>query len=201
MSEILLSILIPVTPDRQKMADKLEFEFWRQMKDLLPHIEIIQELDNKEMTIGEKRNIMYQKANGIYSVQWDSDDWISDDGIKKIFNSIMKCDYDCCTYEEYVNIDGNEYKSNHSLEYADWDGDGNKIFSDGFHFHRTPFFKSVIKTEIAKSVPVPHERFGEDHHWAQALKSNLKSEVHIPEQIYHYLHISSDFNERYGIKQ
>lgn|SRR5690242_9734837 len=201
MSEILLSILIPVTPDRQKMADKLEFEFWRQMKDLLPHIEIIQELDNKKMTIGEKRNIMYQKANGIYSVQWDSDDWISDDGIKKIFNSIMKCDYDCCTYEEYVNIDGKEYKSNHSLQYENWDGDGNKIFSDGFHFHRTPFFKSVIKTEIAKSVPVPYERFGEDHHWAQALKSNLKSEVHIPEQIYHYLHISSDFNERYGIKQ
>jgi hypothetical protein len=58
--------------------------------------------------------------------------------------------------------------------------------------------KSVIKTEIARSVPIPKIRFGEDHQWAQALKPHLKSEIHIPQDIYFYQHQSSDFSERYG---
>jgi len=213
----ILSILIPITPDRHESVIPL-LDIIGFGKQLLPfitndlyfykeyskdgNIELLLANDTKVIPIGYKREMLYERATGVYSWQIDSDDLISDDAIELVLGAIKNNpDVDAISFEEYVNIDGKEYKSNHSLEYADWDGDGNKIFSDGFHFHRTPFFKSVIKTEIAKSVPVPHERFGEDHHWAQALKSNLKSEVHIPEQIYHYLHISSDFNERYGIKQ
>ena len=86
------------------------------------------------------------------------------------------------------------------MDYGDWEGDGQKELADGFHYHRTPFMKSVIKTEIARSVPIPWIRFGEDHQWSQALKQHLKTEVHIPEDIYLYQHTSTDFNERYGIK-
>ena len=196
MNTLLLSILIPLTPDRIECADRLEHEFWQQAKDLLPHIEVIREIDNREMTIGEKRNILYAKANGAYSVQWDSDDFIHPQGLELIIGAILRQDYDCCTYEEHIDFDGKIQRSNHSLKYDDWQDN-----FDGFDFVRTPFMKSVIKTEIARSVPVPHIRYAEDHLWAQALKPHLKTEIHLNEQIYRYIHRKTPHNERYGIEQ
>lgn len=215
MNQILLSILIPSTPDRreqvmllfEKLKDRkaykevilnLENCTWRCAQRMSGEVEILICEDDKIMPIGAKRETMYQKASGEYSWQIDSDDDIAPDAIKLILEAI-KQNPDCITFQEYCMMDGKEYKSNHSLQYGDWDGDGSKLLSDGFHFWRTPFMKSVIKTEIARSVPIPHIRFGEDHQWAQALKPHLKTEIHIPQDIYLYQHQSSDFNERYGI--
>lgn len=214
MSQPLLSILIPLTPDRkdivQPLLSKLGFSmglnyyadggnwFVRHYSED-GDIELCIHHDNKEMTIGEKREGLYKRASGIYSLQIDSDDMIADNAIELILEAI-KQEPDCITFQEKCIIDGVEFKSNHSHEYHDWDGDGQKIFSDGFAYHRTPFFKSVIKTSIAQSVPIPHIRFGEDHEWARLLKEHLHSEIHIPEYLYIYQHQSSDFNERYGIK-
>lgn len=164
----------------------------------LPYnVEILSIRDNKEMSIGEKRELLYRQAAGDYSWQIDDDDSISDNAIKLILEAI-KQNPDCITFEEYCLMNGVEYKSNHSLAYAKWEGDGSAELEDGFHFHRTPFMKSVIKTEIAKLVPVPHCRFGEDNMWADELQKHLKTEIHIPSQLYRYIHTSSDFNERYG---
>lgn len=210
MSQPLLSILIPTVVGREEHLARLLSKFGEPSTIAsFPHcdlriefknrpIEIYIAKDEKQITIGEKRENMYKAAKGVYSVQWDDDDDIADNGIDLILNTIPQ-NPDCITFEEYVNIDGKEYKSNHSLNYPDWNGDGNAVLNDGFHFQRTPFFKSVIKTEIARKVPIPHIRFGEDHQWARSLKPHLHSEIHISEQIYRYLHKSSDFNERYGI--
>jgi len=196
MNEYLLSIQIPFTEERF-----CEFKSLCRVVDAQRakrnDIELIWDDTGKEMTIGEKRNILYSKSNGIYSWQIDSDDDISPDAVWRIMEAI-KQNPDCITFQEKCTIDGVEYSSNHLLEYGDWEGDGSKLLWDGWHFHRTPFFKSIIKTEIAINVPVPHIRFGEDHQWAQALKPHLKTEVHIPEFIYYYQHTSSNFTERYG---
>lgn len=213
----LLSILIPTVVGRVEDFERLfskiskygTFKMYVRA-DLNPSIisykfdddllEIVKYFDDKKITIGEKRERLYKMSSGIYSWQIDDDDEIAPNAIELILKAIKSNpEVDCITFEEYVNIDGKEYKSNHSNEYADWEGDGNSLFPDGFHFHRTPFFKSVIKTEIAKSVSIPHIRFGEDHQWAQVLKPHIKSEIHIPEQLYRYIHISSPHNERYGI--
>jgi hypothetical protein len=60
----------------------------------------------------------------------------------------------------------------------------------------------VIKTEIARSVPFPPIRWNEDEQWAAALKPHLKTEIHIDEELYYYIHNSQpeEFNSRYGIK-
>lgn len=200
MSQPLLSILIPTVVGREADLDRLVRCILKDDSDIFYNYgEILTHVDNKEMTIGEKRERLYQRAKGRYSWQIDDDDSIANNAIELILEAI-KQEPDCITFQEKCIIDGMEFKSNHSHEYADWDGDGQKIFSDGFHFHRTPFFKSIIKTSIAQSVPIQHIRFSEDHYWARDLKSHLHSEVHIPENLYIYQHQSSDFNERYGIK-
>lgn len=209
-NKILLSILIPTVVGREEQLRNLKWCVYSQtymgdskMDESFPfgvvgnkEVEMMWLKDNKEMTIGEKRELLYQRANGLYSIQVDDDDELAPNAIQLILDAIRNNpDVDCVTFEEHIDIDGKIQRSNHSLKYDDWHDN-----FDGFDYVRTPFMKSVIKTEIAKSVPVPFERFGEDHQWAQALKPHLKTEVHIDQQIYRYIHRSSDFNERYGIK-
>lgn len=213
MIKLLLSILIPSTPDRRKDLSKLlnciseqayttkvdtfdigeitASRYW----DLLSEIEIIVFEDAKIITIGEKRELLYKYAKGLYSIQVDSDDLLSPNAIELILEAIKSNpEIDCITFEEYCNMDGKEYRSNHSLKYDDWHDN-----FDGYDFVRTPFLKDVIKTSIAQSVPLEKIRWGEDHIWAKALKPYLKTEIHIPQQLYRYIHQSSDPKERYGI--
>lgn len=218
MNQTLLSILIPTTPDREEEIKNLVWSIRKQsgmiskevniLYDRLKvhyisflesavSVEIMIAIDNKEMTIGEKREFLYKISEGVYSWQIDSDDLVSENSISLILDAIKEKP-DCITFQEHCMINGTEYKSNHSLEYGDWEGDGQTLFPDGFHYHRTPFMKSVIRTDIARSVPIPYVRFGEDHQWSQALKPYLKTQIHIPEDIYFYQHTSSNFNERYG---
>jgi hypothetical protein len=198
----LLSILIPTTIGREAEFGKLRSEIEHQ-KNLLGMgfsfnpISVLYAVDNKEMTIGEKREWLYHNSPGQYSWQIDDDDTIPLGAISKILYNITKHP-DCITFMEYCTINGSVFSSNHSLKYQDW-GE----HQDGFDYVRTPFFKSVIKTEIAKSVPVPHIRFGEDHQWARLLKPCLNNEIHIDEYLYYYQHNSKpeDHNTRYGITQ
>jgi hypothetical protein len=201
MTTPLLSILIPTIVDRRSQYAKLRNEINRQRMEFnlmdLVHVDFLE--DNRQMTIGEKRERLYADAKGKYSVQWDDDDGILMNGLELIVEA-LEYNPDCLTYQEYVNIDGVEYLSNHSLAYNDWEGDGQSEFADGFHFHRTPFMKSVIRTDIAKAVPIQHIRFGEDHQFARDLKSHLTNEIHLDHEVYRYIHVSSNFNERYGVK-
>jgi hypothetical protein len=220
MSNPLLSILIPTTPDREMELGYLIWSIKKQsgmaskevkilydwcvlhyisFLDIGFPIEIMIANDDKEISIGEKRERLYNIATGVYSWQIDSDDDIADNAIELILEAI-KQEPDCITFQEHCMINGVHLKSNHSLDYGDWEGDGQRLLADGFHYHRTPFMKSVIKTEIARSVPIPHIRFGEDHQWAQALKPHLKTQCHMHEDIYFYQHTSTPHNERYGIK-
>lgn len=164
-------------------------------------IEIIAYEDNKEISIGEKRDRLYKLASGEFSWQIDDDDAISPDAIDRIMAVLKNELPDCVTFEERCEMDGVLYKSNHSSMYEDWKGDGNSLFPDGFHFHRTPFFKSVILTAYCKHIGVADMRFGEDHEFSRLIKPLLSRDYHILGELYYYNHVSSEHNERYGIKE
>lgn len=222
MSEITLSILIPSVKNRSRQLDILfgflikqivDYTNTREEEVILTNedeirfvraprgeIEIIIAIDNKEISVGKKRDILYQKAKGKYSWQIDDDDNISFDGIQKVMDA-LKEKPDCVTFQEHCLIDNVEFKSNHSRTYTDWEGDGQKLLADGFHYHRTPFFKSVIRTDYCNHIGVGDRRFGEDHEFAILIHPMLVKEVHIDEDIYLYRHVSSPHNERYGIKE
>lgn len=199
MKQPLLSILIPTVVGREEQFEKLKNKLHIQTIGTGCEIQWI--CDNKEMTIGEKREKLYQQSNGLFSWQIDDDDEIAPNAIQLILEAIKSNpDVDVISFEEYCNMDGKEYKSNHWGGYSGWEGDGHIEFPDGFHFHRTPFFKSVIRTELTRSVPIQKIRFGEDHAFANDLHPLIKNEIHISEPLYRYIHISSDHNTRYGIK-
>jgi len=192
----ILSILIPTVIGRERQFEALYHKL-NGMLDVAPYrsaVEILYLRDNKESTIGEKREELYKMANGTFSWQIDDDDDIPYHAIWYVLTN-TKISHDCITFQEKCLINGRYYSSNHSLKYEDW---GEQ--QDGFDYVRTPFFKSVIKTEIARSVPIPHIRYGEDHEWARALRPHLKNEIHIDKELYIYQHNSKpeDFQTRYG---
>lgn len=193
----LLSILIPTTIDRSeeyyRLINRLKIVYPNIYKDGL--VEEITDHAGKEVTIGEKREGLYQYARGVYSWSIDDDDDISDDSIELILNAI-KDSPDCITFQEKCVINGQYFSSNHSLKYDMW-----RDNHDGFNFTRSPFYKDVIKTEIARTVPFPHIRWNEDEQWSMRLYPYLKNEIHIDKELYYYIHNSKpeDHNERYGI--
>jgi len=208
----LLSILIPTVVGREESLDKfMAKHFGDNVSEFLygdyvikgKSIEVIISKDAKEITIGEKREHLYKKASGIFSWQIDDDDDIAPNAIQLILEAIKSNpEVDCITFEENCQMNGEYYKSNHSINYPDWYGQGSHLLHDGFHFHRTPFYKDVIKTSIAKSVPFKSVRYEEDHLWSIDLLPHLKTEIHIDSELYYYIYEPKDTpSERYGLNR
>ncbi len=206
-----LSILIPITPERYEtvqpllnlimgetrfmLIEAVTNSYWegRFHSAIYPDVEICMISDQKEMTLGDKRGRLYQMASGEYSWQIDSDDLIAENAIELILAAIDQKP-DVITFREKCMMNCAYYTSNHSLKYDKW-----RDNHDGYHYTRTPFYKDVIKTEIAKSVQFPYIRYNEDEQWAAALKPHLKTEVHIDEELYYYIYNSTpQETDRYG---
>ena len=209
----LLSILIPVTPDRleicQYLVKKIGFNFglhhfvndteWVQAwVSENEEVELIVYNDQKVITIGEKREKLYDYSLGLFSWQIDSDDDIADNAIELILNAIRSNpEIPCITFKERCMINGQYKSSNHSIRYPQWMDN-----SDNYDYVRCPFYKDVVRTDIAKSVPFPHIRYNEDEQWSMAIKPLLTDEIHIEQELYYYNYEPKDTHEeRYGINK
>lgn len=218
MKQPLLSILIPCTPDRCEDVIKLincindqvgitelhEYAYKENVKiergiSKNGDVEIVIVTDAKIMTIGEKRELLYNYfATGLFSIQVDSDDLLAPNAIELILEAIKSNpEIPCITFKEKCMINGEYKSSNHSILYSQWMDN-----QDGYSYVRCPFYKDVIRTDIAKSVPFPHIRYNEDEQWSMAIKPLLTDEIHIEEELYYYFYEPKEtHNERYGITE
>jgi len=204
----LLSILIPTVVGREKELNNGFFSGKNsQISDVYTSgyleincgdFEVILLKDNKEMTIGEKRELLYQRARGIYSQQLDDDDNLAPNAIQLILEAIKSNpEIPVITFREKCFMNGEYKSSNHSIKYDKWQDN-----LDGYDYVRTPFYKDVIRTDIAKSVPFPHIRYNEDEQFAIAIKPLLTDEIHIDEELYIYQYSPKESNEeRYGFNK
>ena len=215
MMKILLSILIPSTPDRRedlhKLLDRISEQYYTRKVDvfdvggidatrywdILSEIEIIVFEDSKVITIGEKRELLYKYAKGKFSFQIDTDDLIAPNAIELILKAIKSnSEIPCITFKERCMMNGVYKTSNHSIRYDRWQDN-----FDGYDYVRCPFYKDVIRTDIAKSVPFNKVRWNEDEQQSMSLKPLLTDEIHIDSELYYYIYEPKDtHSERYGIK-
>src|SRR5882757_8652746 len=183
MSQPILSVLIPTVIGRERSFGSLIDEFRSQIGayDLFDVVEVMVARDNKEITIGKKRENLYKFAKGLYSVQWDDDDFIHPKGLQLIVDALKSNpEIPCVTYKESCMMNGIYKSSNHSITYFQWMDN-----SDGYDYVRCPFYKDVIRTDIARLVPFPDIRYNEDEQWSMALREFLNAEIHINEEVYH----------------
>ena len=141
------------------------------------------------MSIGNKRNILYQKSNGLYTVQWDDDDWISENGVELIMNGI-ESDVDVVCFNNFTDIEQwgkNRYFHKYvSLKYAP---PNQLIDYENNIINCTPDQKSVIKSNITKQVKFYDMNHGEDWFYMRDILPFLHTEFYINQFIYLYLNI------------
>ena len=196
---MILTIAIPTIEERREQFDALKKYIKRQMIGFESEVEIISACDNKEMSIGSKRDALYGMARGKYTVMVDDDDSIGKDYFKLVIPALKK-NPDCVGYKEHVNWDGQKRGSIFSLRFKEWENC--RPPRDGIWYHRTPFIKTPIKTEICQRVGVKDMRYAEDHDFAKRVYPHLKTEYYIDEFLYYYNTkpmSTIEIKNRYGI--
>lgn len=195
-----LAICFPTVTGREKQFEYIFNKIGNQVRDLnlTTEIDAIVSKDNKEKSIGLKRDQMYKISKAVFTVQIDDDDDVPDDYIAMVYNAICENpDVDCIGYMERCVIDGQVKYSRISNDCREW-----ATLPDGYE--RTPFFKVPIKTALCVQSGVADMRFGEDHDFAIRIKPLLKSEHFIDKVLYLYTADSltpEEHNRRYGITQ
>lgn len=198
-----LSILIPTTPDRDEFVSRLIIRFSSQLRQRYSsyriydnygihidkysarNVEVIYCTDKRQLSIGQKRNILLSVSAGDYIAFIDDDDRISDNYFELLFEGIEK-GVDCCSLKGIITEDGqNPQVFEHSIKYKEYvtNCDGVPV-----RYERYPNHLNCIKASIAKQFKFPEISHSEDTQWAtQIFKSGLlKTEHYIPEIIYYY---------------
>lgn len=196
--KILLTICFPTVVGREKQFEYIFNKIGNQVRDLglIEEINAVHFKDNKEISIGAKRDSLYKNCTGLFAVQIDDDDDVADDYVATVYNAIKaNPDVDCIGYMERCIMDGVTKYSKISHRFEDW-----ATKPDGFE--RTPFFKVPIRTALCQQVGVADLRFGEDHDFARRIKPLIKTEFFIDRAMYYYTGNSltaEQHKERYGL--
>lgn len=188
------SILIPTIVGREQQFQQLTASLRQQD----PTVSIMALKDNKELSIGEKRNKLLAACETEYFVMIDDDDSVPAYYLEKVYTALQSKP-DCIGYLESVHFNGKERIACHSNRFADW-GEN----KEGYAFVRTIFYKDAMRTDIARQIGFADLRYGEDHDFARRLKASglLKTEVFINEIMYHYHGVQqsrAQHMKRYGI--
>lgn len=189
---MLLTVAIPTTYDRQHLFDRLIARL-SGLTDGMDSIEILYSVDNYELSIGAKRNLLLNNAIGKYFVMVDSDDDVCDDYFNFVLPELAK-EPDCIGYYEEVRCSTESTLVKHSISCGKWTDKP---------LQRTPFYKTPILTDIAKAIRFEDVRYGEDHTFAKAIYPFLRTEIFIDAPMYIYNQPApmsiQQHNKRYGI--
>jgi glycosyltransferase involved in cell wall biosynthesis len=180
-----LSILILTLPTRIDCYSSLIKSLNQQVieNNLINRVQILSFCDTKEISVGEKRNILLNKSCGRYVCFIDDDDVISDDYLIRLISAISS-NADVITFcGDYVE---NNLRTAFSISMVHR---GN--YNHTNIFYRLPNHLCPVKREIALSCQFTDKNFGEDSDYAERINKHLKNEFHIQDKLYFYMYDSN----------
>lgn len=179
-----LSILICTLSSRASLLGSLLAKLHRQMGNV-PGVEVLVFEDNKEHSVGWKRNRLIESAAGEFICFVDDDDDVADDYILQIMTAISRNPtVDCIGFRGLLSVAG---QGSHQVHYS-LENHG-QIESGGTYYrlpcHLTPLRKSAI---VGHQCRFPDQNFGEDADFsAQLMRTKaLRSEAFVNKVLYHY---------------
>lgn len=190
-----LSILICSVEEREQHLARLLQEF--EMQRLGESVEILVESDNKEMSVGAKRQKLLQRAMGRFIVFFDDDDWPYNHYIQSIITCLEKNpDIDCIGMNVFMTTNGRHpQRCLHRLGYQ-WERG-----KDGWDYFRNITHFNPVLREKALQAGFKDMRFGEDVDYANRLNPLLTKEAYIARPLFHYRYTTlTPHNQKYGIK-
>lgn len=183
-----LAILIPTIVGREHFLSRLLSILKPQIEKYNDDIELIVEGDNRDMTIGAKRNLLTDKAvncGATHRIFADDDDTVTDDYLDLNIPGVYG-NYDCNSLVGIYSLNGNinpkKHVFIHSIKYSNW-------YEDDTNYFRNPNHLNCIKLDLIKDIRFPESNFGEDGVWSERLHSAnvLKNEYEITKPFYNYL--------------
>lgn len=180
-----LSILIPTLPERYPMLAVLLEHLGKQAEKYPNQVEILIDDRGREITTGEKRNDLIQKAQGNYTVFVDDDDWVADYYVEEIMKAI-ELNPDCIGISGLMTTNGGSPMIFKHYLGADY------VLRDGY-YHRFNNHLNPIKSIYSKQIKFEHITIGEDYKWGCKLRDSgfLKKEYTIEKIMYYYKFIQN----------
>ena len=194
----LLAILIPYTPDRQSVCDRVVKQledqigehckkYTHKLNGRCPVVVLKNKTErhaNGGPTTGAKRNRLLELArenNASHIVFVDSDDLVSHHYIEQVMPGVYG-DFDCCElWGQYYENGKQMNPFHHSIVHDHW-------WQDNRFYYRNPNHLNVIKLDLLKDIRFQDKTIGEDGHYSIDLQKAgvLKNEYPIKEIIYYY---------------
>lgn len=184
-----LSITIPSLPTRtdnlKRLYSKIESQIPAESKD----VEILSIVDNKTMSIGRKRQLLFQVSRGQYICQIDDDDDISEDFVSSLLQAIeeTKGIPEVINYIQRCNLDGSILYVHPSIIHPQ---DDRNTITDNITeiktMYRYPWHWSCWRSDIAKQGMFYDCNWGEDTLFPKIMKTIVTKEYFIPKVLVHY---------------
>lgn len=177
------SILICTLPNRAQLFKSLTQKLHGQIGalGLADQVEVLSFLDNKEHTVGHKRNVLMERSQAEYSCFIDDDDDVSDWYVERIYGGLLT-NPDCVSLTGIFTRRGRHPQTFiHSLDYTSY-------FEEDRIFYRPPNHLNPVRRELVKQVQFPELNHGEDSNWAMTVckKQLLRTEFKIDDPYYFY---------------
>lgn len=185
------SILICTLKERKAQFDHIYNKLMSQIKalGLEQEIEVLYFCDNREHSVGYKRNFLLKASAGRYINYVDDDDDVHDHYVQMIYEKLQH-NPDCVSLVGVITFDAKRSQYFvHSIKYKSY-------FSENNVFYRPPNHLNPIRKSIAIQFPFPEISFGEDTNWAMQIARSglLKIEEEIKEPYYFYNYVSNKRN-------
>tara|TARA_Y100000310_G_scaffold268936_1_gene281838 strand:+ start:865 stop:1431 length:567 start_codon:yes stop_codon:yes gene_type:complete len=177
-----LSILICSLRRRAHFLERLKGILKDQVTD---EVEVLCNIDDGQLTIGDKRQNLIEIATGQYTSFIDDDDLVSDDYVDLVLKAIEKKP-DVIGMHLIMETDGRlSGKTYHSLKYNTWfDEPGDD--PSWRYYYRNPNHLNPVKRELALKAGFPPISMGEDRQYSSDLLPYLETEEYIESPIYTY---------------
>jgi len=184
VSAPILSVLIPATPRRYHshlwpLWQKLQAQVDAMQRD--GDVELLVFLDNRQRTIGEKRDALVQMSRGEFIAFVDDDDDVADEYIAALVGAAERssADVSVITFDQRASVNGAEAICSFSLRHR------NEPFAQP-SFKRSAWHVCAWRGDMARRVRFPATNYGEDWAWAKHLVIDAKGEYHIDRVLHAY---------------
>jgi len=175
-----LAILICTLPERFEKLKRLKNILEPQVERFKDQVSISINDAGRHLPTGTKRNNLIEQTQSNYFCFIDDDDQVSAYYLSEIMSALSHTP-DVITFQGYMTTNG-ENKRDWTIrldeKYEERDG----------HYYRFPNHLCVFRRELVRHFKFPDIWIQEDYKWAEKIHNSrvLKTEIHIPMQIYHY---------------
>jgi len=186
----LFTVMICTLPERKEKFSDLMHLVTDQIiqDDLAEATEVIfDDTPRGEITTGEKRNRLIQRAEGRFCAFIDDDDLVSDSYVKDVVGSIKSSeDLDCIGFFGHVHFSGVFHGCMIHSTLCDAWTETKRLY------YRPPNHLNPIKTEISKQIKFKDVTISEDYCWSVELQSSrlIKNEVYLGDKPLYFYYCS-----------